>query len=112
MAMFKKTGVGNFSEILKLLHNRIMNSGASVSLEERSDYITDNVKTAIRVYERYSFLGGNRLSLSVFLIEADNKLHLNLVTAGGSQAMFFKINRFGERNFLNQIKMYANSLIK
>lgn len=112
MAMFKKTGIGNFSEVLENLHNKIMNSGVSVSLEESSNYNIGEVKTAIRVYERYSFLGNNRLSLSVFLIESNDKLHLNLITSGGSQAIFFKINSFGENNFLNEIKSYADRLIK
>ncbi len=112
MAKFVKTGTGEFHYVLNELHNEIMKNSLSITLEESSDYKTKDTKVAVRVYERFSYTGGNRLSLSLFLVESDNKLYLNLISTGGSRALFFKVNRFGEQAFLNTVKNLADSLIK
>jgi hypothetical protein len=43
--------------------------------------------------------GGNRVSLCISILSVGNKLALSVVTAGGSEAMFFKLNKFGEEAF-------------
>ncbi len=63
-----------------------------------------DVRCSVRVFERYSVLGGNRLSLSVTLFGKDGDVHLSAITAGGSTAMFFKLNTFGEEAFLEKLK--------
>ena len=41
--------------------------------------------------------------LSVTLVGNEGELFLSAIAAGGSQAIFFKINTFGEEAFLNQV---------
>ena len=79
--------------------------GLSSSFEAGSDYRSGDVHVVVRVYERYSFLGGNRVSLSVTAVEDRNsgEVFLSAITSGGSQAMFWKLNTFGEHNFLNKL---------
>jgi hypothetical protein len=49
-------------------------------------------------------MGGNRLSLSVTLFQGESGIiNLSAVAAGGSQAMFFKVNTFGEEAFLDKL---------
>lgn len=112
MAKFVKTGKGNFNEIIKKLDQEIIKGSMSSSLEDSSRSSFNNVVIETRVYERYSFLGSNRLSLTLTLVGYQDNIALTLITAGGSQAMFFKINRFGENSFLNTIKEFADKLIK
>ena len=58
----------------------------------------------VRIFERYSALGSNRVSMSVTLFQGgDGEVHLSAITSGGSQAMFFKINTFGEQAFLDKL---------
>ena len=38
------------------------------------------------------------------------KLHLTAITAGGSQAMFFKINTWGEEAFLDTLARVLDDL--
>jgi len=45
--------------------------------------------------------GGNRVSLNITLIGKDDDLFVTAITAGGSQAIFFKINTIGEGRFLD-----------
>lgn len=111
MAKYEKRGVGEFEFVLKEIEKSIFSS-ISASLEEKSSGYINNVRFETRVYERYSWTGGNRLSLTVSLIGFDNTLSLSIMTAGGSQGMFFKINRFGENSFLNSIIPTVERLIK
>lgn len=94
---------GDFDEILKYLHNAVMNGSASASFEEGSDFGTEDMRCAVRAYERYSFLGKNRVSLSFTLVKSGKRVFLSAITTGGSQAVFFKLNTFGENSFLNTI---------
>ena len=56
---------GDFSLILSQLEDEIINGSISASLEEKSDFCSGSAYCAVRVYERYSFTGGNRVSLSL-----------------------------------------------
>jgi len=61
------------------------------------------VRCAVRVYERYSALGSNRVSMAVTLVGNGKNLFLSAITSGGSQAMLFKINTWGEGSFLDTL---------
>jgi hypothetical protein len=100
MAKYEKRFNGRFEELLDQLHRDITNGSASASFEDGSDSIIDQVKLAVRVYERYSMAGGNRVSLSITLAGRGEDLYLTAITSGGSQAIFFKINTWGEETFL------------
>ena len=65
---------------------------------------------AVRVYERYSMAGGNRVSLNLTLVGSGRELFLSAITSGGSQAMFFKINTWGEEAFLDRVRELIESL--
>ena len=61
-------------------------------------------KSVTRVYERYSYIGSNRVSLTVNLSGTEGKYYLSIITSGGSQQLFFKINTWGEASFLDSIR--------
>ena len=100
MAIYTRYIDGAFSETLAKIHDGILESSLSASYEDGSDWEEDGVRCAVRVYERYSAFGGNRLSLNVTLVGKDGDLFLTGITSGGSQAVFFKLNTVGEDAFL------------
>lgn len=102
MAKYEGWVYGDFNDFLSYMENGILRGSASASFEDGSDYQENGVRCAVRVYERYSMIGSNRLSLNITLIGADDKLFVSVITSGGSQAMFFKINTLGEGSFLQQ----------
>ena len=104
MAKFECKLQGNFNNILDTLHSEILNGSISASYEEGSDFVCDSVRTAVRVYERYSMFGGNRVSLNIVLTGNGDNIYLSAITSGGSQAVFFKINTFGEEAFLDCVR--------
>lgn len=103
MAKYERSFKGNFSEVLHFCERTITEGSASISLEDASDWSAGNTHVAFRVYERYSMLGGNRASLSFTLVSDGDDLFVSIITSGGSQAVFFKINTFGEHAFLDTI---------
>ena len=104
MAKYETSLRGNFGNVISTLHNEIMNGSLSVSFEDSSSFFSNGVKVEVRVYERYSWIGSNRLSLTVTLIDNGEKLKLSAITAGGSNGIFFKINTFGEEAFLGKVR--------
>ena len=103
MAKIESRLYGDFDQILADLHDAVHTS-ISASLEGRSDLTVEDCRCAVRIYERYSALGGNRLTLNITLLQKKNQIYLIAVTAGGSSAMFFKVNTFGEESFLRTIQ--------
>lgn len=106
MAKFEKTVHGNFDEILSKIERGILNGSLSASLEEKSDFQSENARCSVRVFERYSYSGGNRVSLSVSLFQdySCDDIFVSGIATGGSQATFFKINTWGEEAFLDKLK--------
>lgn len=105
MAKLEKTLTGDFNQILRKIEDGILRGSASASLEDSSDFYTSNARCSVRVFERYSMMGGNRVSMSVTLFQDyEGPIHLSAITAGGSQAVLFKVNTLGEESFLDTLR--------
>ena len=95
---------GNFDAVLDRIHQAVLDSGVSANFEDGSDWSSWGVRCAVRVYERYSAIGGNRVSMNVTLVGEGDRLFLSAITSAGSQAIFFKINTWGEDAFLDCLR--------
>ena len=104
MAQYDTHYTGGFDQLVRFIDQAALSGSVSASREGGSDMRCGDARCATRVYERYSYLGGNRLSLSVTVFGRDGDVYLSAVTAGGSQAMFFKINTWGEEAFLDKFR--------
>lgn len=104
MAKYEKHFKGDFYTVLSQINHGILSNSMSASYEDGSDWTNGNIRCAVRVYERYSMIGGNRVSMNVTLVGNSDDLFLSAITSGGSQAVIFKLNTFGEEAFLDCIK--------
>ena len=111
MAKLERTLTGDFNQVLSRLEDGVLNGSISASLEDSSDFTVGETRVAVRMFERYSWSGSNRVAMSLTLA-GDNggRLHLTAITAGGSQAMFFKINTWGEEAFLDTLAQVLDHL--
>jgi len=100
MAKYETALTGSFDELLTLLDSGILKGSMSASLEDSSDVQSGSTRCAVRVYERYSMMGENRVSMNITLLGNGSNLYVVAITAGGSKAVLFKINTFGEESFL------------
>jgi len=110
MAKYERRFHGDFDDVLQRLHDGILEGSISASYEDGSSYKAGDVRCEIRVYERYSYAGGNRVSLNLVLMGQGEDLFLSAITSGGSQAVFFKINTWGEEAFLDRLQEIAETL--
>lgn len=105
MAKLEKILRGSFDEHLARIEQGILHGSLSASLEDGSDFACGSSRVSVRVFERYSMIGSNRVSLSVTLFQGeDGVVRLSAITSGGSQAVFMKINTFGEEAFLDKLR--------
>ena len=104
MAKLEKRIRGDFDTVLAKLDSGILSGSMSANYEDGSDIACGDVRCAVRVYERYSWTGGNRLSMTLTLFGEGDRLILSAITSGGSNAMFFKMNTIGEDAFLDTLQ--------
>ena len=107
MAKYECTLRGDYDQALRYFHEGILNGSMSVSFEEESYFQSFGVRVTVRVYERYSMTGGNRLSMTLTLVGDGEKLYLSGIAAGGSQGVWLKINTWGEEAFLDILRGLA-----
>ena len=112
MAKYEKHLTGNFDELLELVTDGVLNGSMSASYENGSDWTNGTVRCAVRVFERYSYMGGNRVSMNVTLVGNGRDLFLSAITSGGSQAVFFKLNTLGEESFLEKLVEIVEGLAR
>ena len=105
MAKYETTVRGDFRQLLNKIEEGILNGSWTASLEEQSDFYSGDARCSVRVFERYSYLGSNRVSLNVTLFQNGTEpIRISAITSGGSQAVFFKMNTFGEETFLDKLR--------
>lgn len=105
MAKLEETRYEDFDRLLQRLEQGILEGSMSASLEDASDFRSGSARCSVRVFERYSYIGNNRVSLTLTLFQnGDEPVRLSAITAGGSQAIFFKINTWGEEAFLDKLR--------
>ncbi len=105
MAQIEKTLYDtDFDELLERIEQGILNGSVSATLEAGSDFRGADSRCSVRVFERYSYAGGNRLSMNITLYQTGDEIHLSAITAGGSQALFWKVNTWGEEAFLEKLE--------
>ena len=109
MAKFETWLTGDFDRTLDYFDHGILSGSMSASYEDGSDCTLGTTRCAVRVYERYSWSGSNRVSLQLTLVGEGGRLFLSAITSGGSQAVLFKLNTWGEEAFLDFVRDLAAS---
>ena len=110
MAKYERRLNGNFDEISMKIENEILAASSSATLEDETWFHSSDSRCAVKVFERYSAFGGNRVSLSVTLFESEGEIRVSGITSGGSQAVFMKLNTLGEETFLETFKKTVDSV--
>jgi hypothetical protein len=100
MAHHDQLLTGDPDALVAHLDSAIVSGSMTAKLEHAVDHTIGDARLLVRVYERYSATGGNRLSLSISVLAVGTDLAVSLVAAGGANAVLFKVNTFGEEAFL------------
>ena len=111
MAKYERHLTGDFYALLAAIEEGVLRGSVSASLEDQSNFEAEGVSIAVRVFERFSWLGKNRVSLSLTLVGHGDQIFVSGITSGGSQAVFFKINTFGENAFLQKLEQIVERFV-
>lgn len=101
MAKYTARLNGEFYSFCRFIQDYILNSSVSATLEETNTTVVNDVQCCVLAFERYSVMGSNRVSLNITVLGFEEQIYAAGIAAGGSQAMFFKVNTFGEEAFLD-----------
>ena len=105
MAKLECSVKGDFNQVKEKIKNGILNSSISAKLEDISYLSNGDAKCCVMVFERYSYMGQNRVSMNVTMFQnRTDEIRIAAITSGGSQAIFFKVNTFGEEAFLDKLR--------
>lgn len=88
MAKYERRLTGDFDTVLSRLDSGILKSSMSASYEDGSDYTVGEMRCAVRVYERFSYAGSNRVSPNLTLVDRGEELFLSAITSGGQSGYF------------------------
>ena len=102
MAHYQHELTGDLDRLVMYLDQAIPQGSITAKYEAGSDHRIGDARMVVRAYERFSAFGGNRVSLCISILSVGDKMALSAVSAGGSQAVFFKVNTFGEEAFLRR----------
>lgn len=109
MAKYEKSVQGDFDKIVEQLDEDIFKSGVSVNLVDKSNYQSENVKMAVRVYDKYFMRNSSRASLSVTIIDTGTEVFISAIGAGGGSSAIFNFS-LGAESELSEV--VANSIRK
>lgn len=102
MALYERGFTGDADALVAHLDEQVVGGSITAKREDYSEFQIRDARMLVRSYERYSAFGGNRVSLHVSILAVGTQLAVSLMTSGGSEAVFFKFNTFGERAFLKK----------
>lgn len=103
MAKYVKSFQGDYQHFINYIEEEVIEGSMSATLEDKQETIINDVICTVLIFERYSYMGGNRVSMNLTILGYDGRIDIIAITAGGSQATFFKVNTFGEEAFLNKL---------
>ena len=104
MAKLERQLYGDYDTIVRSLYDSVMNGSMTASLENSSNFYGSTARCNVMVFERYSMIGDNRVSLSLTVFESDGRIFVSAISSGGSKATFFKFNTIGEETFLGTVR--------
>jgi len=102
VADYEQQLTGSVDDFVAYLDHAIRRSSATAQLEGTADHRLGDARQVVRVYERYSAFGGNRVSLNISVLAVGEQMTVSAIASGGSQAVLFKINTVGEDSFLGK----------
>jgi hypothetical protein len=99
---YTRSLTGSADALAQHFDDAITMSSISASVEHANELSLGDARMILRTYERYSMTGSNRVTLSVSILAVGTTMDVALTTSGGSEALFFKINYFGEAAFMDK----------
>ena len=79
MAKLERTLSQDFDRLLHQIEQKLLQGSFTATLEDSSDFYGEGARCSVRVFERYSYFGGNRLRLNLCQSKPRNQLFLRFL---------------------------------
>ena len=112
MALYEETITADLDELVPYIKRSLADQSTTFHLEEETEYTADGVRVKVLCCERYAYSGSGRVAMTVTLVESAGSVRVIGTAAGGSSAMFFKINDWSDNNFLNTLVCAVRSFVR
>lgn len=112
MAKYVKSFRGDYTDFVRYIENEVIKGSMSATIEDKHVKYMQDVVCTVLVFERFSYTGGNRVSMNITILGEQDNITLIAITSGGSQAAFFKINTWGESSFLETLSEPVEKYIR
>lgn len=86
---------GDIDEFTSYFEKAILERKLFSTVKHQFRTKVNDVCCSVQVFEGYTFLGGNWLTMNVTAIEYGGQLKVAVMTSGGSNALFFKNSSLG-----------------
>lgn len=101
MAFDTFTVHGDLDRFVTHVRESLVRSSATMSIECETRSEVAGARMVVLGCERFSVVGSSRVALTVSTLESGGAMQVVAVATGGSQAVVFKINTFGEQAMLD-----------
>ena len=99
----------SFNDILQYFHTHLTKNHGECT--GSSDYSSERARVAVRVYERYSLMGDNYLSLTLTLVNDGGDTFASAISAAGRGGGLGISIHWGEDKFLEIFSDGANMFV-
>lgn len=104
MAKYEQKLSGDFNRIVDRIHEGIIQDAYSMNLVDQSDYQSDEIRIAVRVYDKYFMRNGNRTSLSLTIVGHGEEIFVSAISAGGGQGILFNTSWGAEEEMVSMVQ--------
>ena len=105
MAKLETILQGEFHCIADRIEDGLLDGSVSAVMEDWSDFEEGDSRCAVRVFEKYSHMSSDRVSLSVTLFQSGTgPVCLSAITSGGDEATLVQMNPMGEEFLLDKLR--------
>lgn len=112
MAKYERRFIGDFNEVISKLHADIMDGGMSMNLVDQSDFMTEDMKVAVRVYDKYFMRNSSRASLSLTVVDHQGEVFVSAIGAGGGQGVIFNFSLGAETEMVELVQISLERLVR
>ncbi|NLZ36556.1 MAG: hypothetical protein GX897_03655 [Clostridiales bacterium] len=103
MAKLEKTLTGNIEEIAENIKESILKVSYTATFIDSCSYGNDSCRCTVMVFERYSWMGANRATITITLFsEGDDSVKLTAIASGGAQGTT-KLNTYGDEKIIKEL---------
>lgn len=110
MAFFQQRIKGDLLAVTEDFERQFIQLGESEVVDQKTTEF-EGITVCVYNLERYSFLAKNRMALNVTFLAKEKEILITATSAGGSNALFLKINTWSEEGYVGEFAQWYEQFL-